>query len=236
MLSRLAVVVLVCSACGDDGGKAGDAAIVFPDIDNGSCGDQLRFTGEYVDWDNDASFCGIAEALFEVPGGAMDTTAPNGRFDLCIPRAPATTLVDITPPTASSQCTVPPAGYAVPSIAVASPAVILAGNLFHGSNFTTVRQQSFFMDAGLTFDPTKAQVFVHVDGTARAVSIDAAHGTAQAIVATTWAAGDTGKDVFFPNVDVGGGTTMLTVAGGAIGTGAIPLVAGKMTNVNVIAN
>jgi len=236
-LGRLALVVLFgCCACGDDGGKSGDGGVT-PDIDNGSCGDQLRFTGEYVDWDDDASFCGIANALFQIQGdGAMDTTAPNGRFDLCIPRSPATTLLDITPPTVNSQCTVPPAGYAVPGIAVANTAVILAGGLFHGSNFTTVRQPSFFQDAGLTFDPAKAQVFVHVDGTARAVSIAAAHDAAQAIVATTWAAGDTGHDVFFPNVDVGGGTTMLTVSGGAIGTGDIPLVAGKMTNVHVIAN
>ncbi len=227
------IVAAGCGGCGGGGGTAADASV---DQDNGSCGDTLRFTGEYVDWDDDASFCGILEALFQVQGdGAMDTTAPNGRFDLCVPSGNATTLLDITPPTAMSQCTTPPAGYTVPGIAVANKAVILAGGLFRGSNFTTVRQQSFFQDAGLTFDPAKAQVFVHVEGTPRAVAITAGHAATQAVT-TTWAAGDTGKSVFFPNVDVGGGTTMLSVTGGAIGTGSIPLVAGTITNVTVIAN
>jgi hypothetical protein len=99
-----------------------------------------------------------------------------------------------------------------------------------------VRQQSFFQAAGLQFDATKAQVFVHVNGTPHAVSLAATHDTAQAIVATTWAAGDTGKNVFFPNVDVGGGTTTLSVAGGAIGTGSIPLIAGTITNVSVLVH
>ena len=54
-------------------------AFVPVDIDNGSCGDRLHLTGEYVDWDNDTHFCGIKDAIF-TETGAMDTTAPNGRF------------------------------------------------------------------------------------------------------------------------------------------------------------
>src|SRR6187551_1049618 len=92
------VSFLGLAACGDDGGVPGDgsrdagadalrdATFVPVDIDNGSCGDQIRFTGEFVDWDFDDTSCGIFNALFEVaPQGAMDSTAPNGRFDLCIP-------------------------------------------------------------------------------------------------------------------------------------------------------
>jgi hypothetical protein len=112
--------------------------------------------------------------------------------------------------------------------------VILAGGFFSGRAFTVARQTTFFQSVGAPFDATKAQVFVHVNGMPRAVSIAAAHGTTQAIVATTWGAGDTGHEVFFPNVEVSGGTTMLTVAGGAIGTGSIPLVAGTITNVSVL--
>jgi hypothetical protein len=120
-------------------------------------------------------------------------------------------------------------------IAVANKAVILAGGFFSIRTFTEARRTSFFQAAGLTFDPTKAQVFVHVDGTPRAVSIEAAHGAAQAVSGTTWGPGDTGHEVFFPNVDPGGGSTMLMVAGGAIGTGSIPLAAGKFTYLAVLA-
>jgi hypothetical protein len=130
-----ALLVIVC-ACSDDAAPR-DAAT--PDIDNGVCGSLLRFTGEYVDWDSGASFCGILGAQFAVPGGAQGTTPPNGRFDLCVPDQ-AVVLVDITPPTAASQCTVPPATYTLPGIAVASKAVILAGGFWSGRGFAMARQ------------------------------------------------------------------------------------------------
>jgi hypothetical protein len=123
----------------------------------------------------------------------------------------------------------------LPAIAVARKSVILGmGGAFSGRNFTTARRDTIFTEVGVAFDPAKAQVHVHVIGTPRAVSIAAAHATTQAL-STAWAAGDTGKEVFFPNVDVGGGTTTLTVAGGAVGTGEIPLAAGKLTTISVIA-
>ena len=39
--------------------------------------------------------------------------------------------------------------------------------------------------------------------------------------------------MFFPNVDVGGGSTMVT-AGGAVGEGSVPLAAGTFTYVTLI--
>lgn len=225
-------VTWLLGACGDDGAGPVDAPVPAVDIDNGSCGDQIRFTGEYVDWDSDASFCGVNGALIEVVGGSMDSTAPNGRFDLCISDAP-TTRLEVTQPTAMSQCTALPSSYTVPTILVANKVVIQSGAFFSARAFTTARQATFFQMLGAAFDSNKAQVHVHVEGAPRAVQITAAHGTTQAITATTWAAGDTGKEVVFPNVDVGGGTTMLTVTGGALGTGSIPLVAGTITNVTV---
>jgi hypothetical protein len=235
---RTALVVFVlsgCSGCGDDGATV-DASFVV-DIDNGSCGDQLRFTGEYVDWDTDAAFCGIGDATIDVEGdGATDTTAPNGRFDMCIPRTSPTTKLIVTQPSGNSQCTNPIAGYSVPTILIANRDVILAGGFFSGRAFTTARQASFYQAAGLQFDSNKAHVFVHVNGTPRAVSLAAAHAAPQAIVTNAWAPGDTGKEVFFPNVDVGSGTTTLMVSGGAIGTGTIPLVAGTITNVSVLVH
>jgi hypothetical protein len=165
----------------------------------------------------------------------MDRTAPNGRFEgICVPNA-AVTLLDVTPSTGNSQCTTPASPYPMAGIAVANKSVILAGGFFSIRTFTTARRTSFFQAAGLTFDPAKAQVFVHVDGAPRAVSIAAAHDATQAVSATTWGPGDTGHEVFFPNVDPGSGTTMLTVAGGAIGTGSIPLAAGKFTYLTVFA-
>lgn len=185
----------------------------------------VRFTGEYVDWDSSsAAFCGIFGAQFHVEGGgASGSTAPNGRFDLCIPNQPVT-LVDITPPTAQSQCTVPPAAYALPAIAVANKAVILAGGAWSGRGFVMGKQNP---------DLAKAQVFVHVNGTPLAVSLTAPHGPTQARMNDTWASGTSGQDVFFPDVDPVG--EAMISAGGAIGTGSIPLVAGKMTIVSIIA-
>jgi hypothetical protein len=227
---RLAsTILLALVACGGD-----DAAVDAPitvDIDNGTCGAQLRFTGEYIDWDQDSGFCGIFNATF-ADGANTDSTAPNGRFDMCIDRGAAQTTLAITPSTTPSECTDPQSTYPIPGLAVASSAVITAGGFWSGRNFSAARQATL----GVAIDPAKAQLFVHVEGTPRAVSIDAAHDPSQANAATTWAAGDTGHDVFFPNVSVGAGTTVLSVAGGAIGTGAIPLVAGKMTSVSVIAN
>lgn len=229
----VAVAVALVAACGDDG-AARDASITI-DIDNGSCGDQINFTGELVDWDNETSFCGIFEALLQVQGdGAMDNTAPNGRFEgICVPDA-AVTLLDVTPPTGNSPCTTPPSPHSMTGIAVANKAVILAGGFFSARLFTDARRASFFQAAGLAFDPTKAQVFVHVDGTPRAVSLAAAHAAPQAVSGTAWGPGNTGREVFFPNVDPAGGQAMLSVAGGAIGTGTIPLAAGKFTYLAVL--
>jgi hypothetical protein len=229
----LALATLGLGACGDD--APGDGSIVV-DIDNGSCGDRINFTGELVDWDNDTSFCGINDALFQVQGdGPQDLTAPNGRFQgICVPDQ-ATTLLDVTPAAGNSVCTNPPSPYPLAGIAVANRAVILSGAFYSVRSFTTARRDAFFAAAGFSFAPALAQVFVHVHGTPRAVSISAAHAPTQAVAGTTWAAGDTGHEVFFPNVDASAGSTMLSVAGGAIGTGMIPLAAGKFTYVTVHA-
>src|SRR5690606_4325 len=145
---------------GGDGGP-GDMMIVV-DIDNGSCGDTVRLTGEYVDWDTEASFCGINEAVFEVEGGGqMDSTAPNGRFDLCTPNQ-ATTRLTITQPSSTSQCTTPAAMYTIPTILFARKDVILAGAFYSARSWTTAKQDAIFSASSTTFDATKAQVHVHV--------------------------------------------------------------------------
>jgi hypothetical protein len=229
-----------CGACGDDGATIDAPIDVVPpvDIDNGTCGSLRRFTGEYVDWDNDADFCGINGSVFRVQGaGTMIVTPPNGRVDICVPDQPVV-LLDIEQGPDDSACTTPPSPYPVQGLAIANRDVITAqGGTWHGRAFTAVRQTSFFTSIGQPYDPAKGHLFIHVAGTPRALAIDSPHGPTQAVSATTWAAGDTGHEVFFPNIDIGTGTTMLTVSGGtAIGTGAIPLVAGKVTTLTIVVN
>lgn len=226
----LVLLVTACGACGDDGGSAVDATPVV-DIDNGSCGDQLHFTGELVDADSStAAFCGVNNATLE-GGGAMDSTAPNGRFDMCIPPA-GTTHLTVAPAAAASGCPTMPGTYTLGAIVVANPATIRAGAFFSGRMITMQRLATLIP----TFDAAKAHVMVYVDGPARGVAIAASHDPAQAYSGTAWAAGEAGQDVLFPNVDVvtSGGSTMLSVVGGAIGTGLIPLQPGKLTLVNVM--
>jgi hypothetical protein len=228
-MRTLAIVLLLTGACSDDGGGAVDATPTV-DIDNGSCGDQLRFTGELVDADSTmANFCGVNAAALE-GAGSMDDTAPNGRFDLCIPKGGATNLT-VTPSATASGCTSMPGTYTMPAIAVGSTATIQSGAFFSGRMITMQRLATLAPGA----DMAKAFVMVHVDGNPRAVALIAGHGAAQAFNGTTWAAGESGSAVFFPNVDVGTGTTMLTAVGGAVGTGPIPLQAGKLTLVTVLS-
>ncbi len=193
---------------------------------------QLSFAGELVDWDSsDAQFCGILGADVQVRGdpATAKTTPPNGRIELCLAPAP-TTLIDVTPPTAASQCTTPASTYDIPGVIVVDQAVVATGALASARLFTVARAPAFGYDA------TKAQVFVHVDGTPSPVSISGAHDPAQALGSAGWAAGTTGVDVFFPNVDPTPGSTSVDVTGGAIGTGSDPIAAGTFTYITVVAN
>jgi hypothetical protein len=207
-----------CAACGDDGHTIADAMVdAIPD----PCAPQMTFTGEYVDWDSTpATFLGVFGATFthRADPTKTDTTNPNGRFDLCIPAADG--FVDVTHMTGSAY---------VGGTVVVNRAVIQSGAMQSYRSFTATRAADF------AFDSAKAHVFVHVAGTPRAVSLAAGHAPAQAFDGATWSAGATGSAVYFPNVDVQA-TTTLSVAGGALGTGPIPLTAGAFTYVTVLAN
>ena len=222
MKPRFGLLALALAAC-SGGGKTIDAAITD--------GQPLTFTGEYVDWysTNTAFFCGIFQATFAVHGDATRTnmTNPNGRFTLEL--APAqTTRIDITPPTGQSECSQPKSTYNVPGIMIADASVIASGQMISARSFT--------VDAATTvgYDNTKAQVLVHVDGTARAVSITGTHQPTQAFDGTMWAAGDTGVNVYFPNLDPGAGTTTISTTGTALGTGTVPIAAGTFTYVTLV--
>jgi hypothetical protein len=216
-MKRCCLVLVALAACGDDGNHPVD-------------GSPLQVMGEYVDWDSTDTgfFCGIFGATFTVHGDATQTnmTNPNGRFTLTI--HDARTQVDITPPTAQSECSNPKSTYNVPGIMIIDEQVASAGAVISARSFTVDRAPMF------NYDSTKAQVLVHVDGTPGAVSIDAAHDATQAFDGTTWAAGDTGVNVYFPNVDPASGSTKVSMSG-ATGTGSVPLAAGTFTYLTVHA-
>jgi hypothetical protein len=226
------LAVALLAACSDGGGTPKKDASIDGPPDSGPCPAGQFFTGEYVDWDSGASFCGIFMARFQVAGDATrsDMTNPNGRFQICLGTA-TTTRVDITPPTGNSECTSPAAGYTVPGIAIADPAVIASGQIISLRSFTTVRAGTL----GVALDAAKGHVFVHVDKTAQQVQLSAAHDTTQYFDGTSWnTTGPTGVNVFFPNVPAG--TTSVTMSGGAVGEGTVPVEAGKITYLTLVGN
>jgi hypothetical protein len=231
---RLAAIGLLgaCTACHNNPAKT-DAPIDMSTIDS-ECGADLFYTGEVIDWDSSGA-CGVFMAKMQVHGdpSRVSITAPNGRFRLCLPAG--VFQADLTPPTDQSQCTNPRDIYQIPGIAIASKAVIDTGRLNSLRMLRMGEVASFYATFGSTYNPTKAGVFVHVEGTTRAVSIAASSDPPQARN-TSWAAGNTGAYVFFPNVDPAAGTTTVSVAGGAIGEGAVPLVANTFTYTTVVAN
>lgn len=206
-------------ACGDDGGGAADAAIDGPPD---PCAPAMTFTGEYITWDSSAtSFMGIFGATFthRDDPGATDMTAPNGRFEMCIPAADG--FVDVTPMAGSELV----AGTVVVDRDVLSLLPIQSYR-----SFTTMRAADFGFDAGL------AHVFVHVAGDPRSVTTASAPAVQKVFDGTMWSDGTTGTDIYLGNIDVGGGTTTLVVTGGnAVGGGSIPLTAGSFTYVTLIA-
>ena len=228
------IALLALAACGSNHPKTPDAAIDAPP----DAPPPVMVAGEYIDWDSAATaFCGIFMAKYQVQGDtAMATTPPNGRIRVTVPPGQGTALVrlNLTPPTDPTQCATASGTYTVPGIVAIQYAVIATGQTFSARAFTDTRRTSFFQQVGLTYDAAKAQVVVHVDGTMRAVSIMATHDTAIAFDGTQWAAGTTGMDVYFPNVDVGSGMVGVTMGSPDVGEGQYPVEAGKVTYVTLV--
>lgn len=229
---RVVLCVLALAACGDDGATKKDAAVDGPG--DGSGGNQVLFQTGYLDWLSveGPNFCGIFMATVTNHANAMQTfsTPPNGRIDLMVP-ATGITRFDVTPPTMPSGCVNTPGTYTTPSIILADPAVIATQAIQEARDFTTEELPSL----GFTPNATKAHVFVHVEGTKTAVTIAASHDPSQAFDGMSWAAGSTGNDVFFPNVDPTAGSTMV-VMGGATGETSVPLVAGTITSLTLVGH
>ncbi len=228
MSSARVAVVLACvivaglAGCSDDSSGTPDAAEPDATGDSGLCGATgVFFTGELLDFDStSASFSGINDATLTVRGDATktDQTAPNGRFELCLSDEPSV-IVDVTPSAAS--------GY-IPGIAVVSKEVASSGG-YSMRSFTTTRGM-----AGFGFTSSKAQVFVHVAGVARDITISAAIERAYSFTGTTWDAGNNrGTNVLLANVNPAGGSTKINIPSVAGLPDEIPLEAGKLTFVVV---
>lgn len=210
---RFCMAFLVFAACGDDGNTMVDAP---PD----PCMPEMQVTGEYVDWDStEATFKGIFGAQFTLRGDATKTasTAPNGRFILCVPAADG--LIDITPMSGSDY---------VPGTLVVNKAVVQSGAMLSLRSFKSARAADFGYMA------TQAHVFVHVDGGSRTASTAATAGVKKHFDNGTWADGNTGTDIYLGNVDPQA-MTALDVPNTSKGAGSIPLTAGSFTYVTVVA-
>lgn len=215
-MKRFALCALVLAAC------SGDDAAVIPDAPPDPCAPDMEVTGEYVDWDStEAAFKGVMGAKFTLRSDTTKSasTAPNGRFIMpCI--APQDGVIDVAPPAT---------GTYVPGVVIVNKAVIQTGAMLSYRSFTTTRGADF------GFDAAKAGVFVHVEGTPRAVTVAGA-GSPFAFDGSTWAAGNTGKNVYFPGVVPGiTGMAAVSMSGTTVGTGNVEVAAGKITYVTLVA-
>lgn len=222
--AHVVAVTLITVGCSSGPNKIKDGAPV--DVPT------VVYMAEYVDWNStDTAFCGIMGATFQVHGDAtrIDHTPPNGRVMLNV-TSNMQTQIDITPPTTSSGCLVPTSTYTMPGVTFADPAVIATGQIISMRDFSVAAQASLATQP----DAAKGHVFVHVDGTPRAVAISASSDPAIAWNGTAWAAGTTGINVFFENVAPG--MTSVTTTGSAVGTGMVPVQAGTITYVTLVLN
>lgn len=227
----LAALTVTATACGDDGPAAIDARAIdahaidaMIDAPPGPCGAEVQLTGEYIDWDSTlAVFDGVENAVWQIPGGRMATTAPNGRIILCIP-AGAVSQIDVTQP-----------DY-LPARVVADPAVVgPAGGTFSVRGLKRAMAAAQFTEFGVTFDPAAAQVLIYKVGAAIPLVLLPAVAPSEGTFVSdgsddiTWAEGSTGKLTLFPNRPVGAGTATLSSTSAFIGPTALPLAAGRFT-------
>lgn len=221
------VTLLVAAACGDNLEVPDARQRDAPDqpVDaapDGPCATGRYVTGELVDLDSTtAVFMGVNAATFtQRTGTATDMTSPNGRFEMC---ASSTTsyVFDVDQPTGRPDAI----AY------LETEAVTQTDRLISFRSWTTVRAATFFVDRGLVYDATKAQVLVFLAGDISNLTFDRSHGTVQSATESngvlTWSATQTGRYVLFPNVDAAQATGTLT--GDTSGTHTIPLEAGKTT-------
>jgi hypothetical protein len=220
---KLVCCAAACAACGDHPASP-DASTDAPS-DADPCGADRFVTGELVDFNSTTSqFVGVFNARFTVEGmpARTSTTAPNGRFELCAP-ATSAMIFDVEAPGAYLD----------------GKAYIEASALggFYPVSFRALTQAS--ASTLYPFDVNRGHVLVFHTGDGIGLSLSRAHDPALAgndhdrDGAFTWAAGQDGRYVLFPNVDVSSPTVTLL---GDVTTGPheIPVAAGKLTLVAIL--
>lgn len=231
------------AACGDDSGGQADARPIDaapPDasIDSGPdaferCPGAMLFSGDYLDWDSsDAMFKGVFDAtVTNIATSATAQTAPNGRWELCVPAA---TAINAT----ITQADYLPVRYTAAADVIAAGAVSTRG-------LEPARADTLFGTVGLTRDAADAQVLIEVRShpslspvVGATVALTGATPDGTYAVDTAWAlqvetmTGAAGY-MFFANVPVGGGSTGISVTPPVgttcVGPAQIPLVAGEIS-------
>lgn len=235
-----ALIACLVAGCGSSGhlavdGEPGDAGV------DSTIDANLRdypVAGIYLDWDSTAvAPCPIAGATWTVyfGGGRIGTTDASGAFTVQL--ASYLARIDVEQPHLPSACTTPPSPYALPESAIIPAVIHYAGGHPIIRSLTSARATTFYAAIGAPFQATRGQLLVHLDGPARSVALSAPHDAVQAFDGQAWAAGDTGSDVFFPNVDVTNGIwPTVTVSGNTIGAGSLELPPGTITSITVITN
>src|SRR5690606_35567286 len=210
-----APLAIVFAACGEDGGN-GTADAPPPD----PCMPQMTITGELVDWDSGGAvpFMGIFGSTLTVRDdpSIMDVTAPNGRFEMCIPAADG--LVDVSAMSASDY---------VSGVVVVDRVVQAALPVLSFRSFTATRAADF------AFDVSAGHVYVHIVGGDRTVSAPSA--TAHTFTNGDWQAGGAGTDIYLANIPLAAETTLTVSGGNVTGSTRVPLSAGQFTYVTLLA-
>ena len=180
----------------------------------------MQFTGEFVDWDSTASaFVGVPGAKLTLQSDATKTTmsAPNGRFIMCIPIADG--LVTVEPMTGSDY---------LPGTIVVKKDIVAFDYMLSYRGLKMARSTAFGFDAG------KGHVFVNVQNGMRGVSSSPAATATHVFDGTTWATGTSGSNLFLASIT--GTSASLSASGGSvIGAGSVPLTAGAITYVTLVA-
>jgi len=159
------------AACGDDGNKPTDARVDGPPAD-ANC---TNYTGEIIDWNSNAGagFCGVFHSTETVRGQALTTTTmgPNGRFTLCLAPSQSAITIDVTPPTADSECSSAPGKYTTPGALTLQPSLISSAQIASVRLPSDSELMAEFTAIGQTYMPSEGQLVVHTIGTPSKVTI-----------------------------------------------------------------
>jgi len=233
-----ALIACLVAGCGSSGHLAVDGGPGDAGVDSAIDADLRNYdvAGVYLDWDSTAaSPCPIVGATWTVyfGGGRTGTTDATGAFTVLL--ASYLARIDVEQPHLPSSCTTPPSTYDLTQSAIIPGVIHDAGGHPVIRSLTSARAVTFYAAIGAPFQAARGQLLVHLDGPARSVALSAPHDAVQAFDGQAWAAGDTGSDVFFPNVDVTNGIwPTVTVAGHPIGAGSLELPPGTITSITVI--